>query len=71
MTKRYSKQTTKKTTVKLSPKEAEDIIEKEFGDTEGNKTKIRFDFNPHPIDEGTINIYYDYGDNNDNTNSRN
>ena len=43
--------------------EADNIIEKEFTDSRGNKSKLRFDFNPHSPKEPTIETYIDYGDN--------
>ena len=42
--------------------EAQNVIEREFGDNQGNKTKIRFDFNPHSPKDPTIELQYDYGD---------
>ena len=59
----FSKRVVRKIKRVLKPDELNDVIEKEFGDGQGNKTKLRFDFNPHPISEPTINIQYDYGDN--------
>lgn len=61
MAKRFSKKQTKRTKVRLTPREAENIIEKEFTDDKGNKTKLRFDFNPHPIGKPTIELDYEYG----------
>lgn len=67
MTKRYSKRTTKKTTVKLSPKEAEDIIKSEFTDEKDNRHILRFRFKPHlPTEEGDMQLRYKM--NNDNNN---
>ena len=54
MAKHYSKRTTKRTTKKLTYFEARDIIVNEFTDSRGNKVVYRFDFNPHSIDEPTI-----------------
>lgn len=59
---KFSRRTTKKTKVKLNPNEVRDVIEREFGDDKGNKTKLRFDFRPHPIKEPIIQLDYDYGD---------
>ena len=54
MAKRFSRKVTKKKIFKLTPKQAENIIEKEFSDSRGNKIRFRFDNNPHKIDEPTI-----------------
>ena len=62
MKKVFSRKTKKKTQVKLTPREAETVLEKEFIDVKGNKIKFRFDFNPHPIDEPTIKWQRQYGD---------
>lgn len=61
MGKKFSKRI--KRTIKkfLNPQEMRDVIEKEFGDNKGNKTKIRFDFSPHPISEPTFKLEYEYG----------
>lgn len=59
----FSKRVVQKIKRILKSSEINNIIEKEFGDDKGNKTKIRFDFNPHPINKPTIELQYDYGDN--------
>ena len=61
---RHSKSTTKRTKIRLSPKETQDVIEKEFGDSKGNKTIIRLDFRPHSIKEPTIQLDYEYSKDN-------
>ena len=62
MGKRFSKRTTRKTKVRLNPNYLQNIIEKEFTDSKGNKSIIRFDFNPHPISEPSIQLDYKYGE---------
>ena len=42
--------------------EMDNIIEKEFTDSRGNKSKIRLDFNPHSPKEPTVQGGYNYGD---------
>ena len=54
MAKKYSRKVTKKRIFKLNPRDAQDIIEKEFSDSRGNRIRFRHDFRPHPIDEPTI-----------------
>lgn len=61
--KSFSRKIVRKIRKVLHRDEAENIIEKEFGDNKGNKTRLRFDFNPHPINKPTIELEYDYGDN--------
>lgn len=63
MAKRFSKRVTRKTQRKVKPEEVNNIIEKDFIDSRGNKIKIKFDFNPHPISEPTFKWQRDYGDN--------
>ena len=45
---------TKRTNVKISPKEANAILQKEFSDIKGNKIQININFAPHPINEPTF-----------------
>lgn len=52
--KRYSKRSSKRTVIKLSPKEAEDIIKSEFTTEKGNKMQKRFIFKPHLPKDATI-----------------
>lgn len=44
----------KKTKIKISPKEANKILEQEFADIKGNKVQININFAPHPINEPTF-----------------
>lgn len=61
MGKRYSKTTTKKTRIRLSPKDAEKIIEAEFTDSKGNKTYVDFNVTPHnPFKTPTIQGFRKY-----------
>ena len=64
MGKKFSKKTTKKYRVKLLPRDIDNIIEKEFGDSRGNKTRFRIDFRPHSIEEPTIDLKYEYSEEN-------
>ena len=67
MAKRYSKRTTKKTTVKLSQKEAEDIINEEFTTEKGYRMRKRFIFKPEMPNNSGIKVDFnhekDKGDN--------
>ena len=45
---------TKKTNIKITPKEANSILQKEFSDIKGNKIQININFAPHPINEPTF-----------------
>lgn len=59
MAKRYSKRTVRKTRVRLSPRDAEDIIKQEFTDENKNRHILRFRFKPHsPIQEGDMQLKY-------------
>jgi hypothetical protein len=62
MAKRFSKRVVRKVKKILKPDETRDVIEKEFGDTRGNKTILQFDFRPHSINKPTVEIEYDYGE---------
>ena len=62
MARKFTRTVTKKTKTKLKPSEIQDLIEKEFVDSKGNKMKFRFDFRPHPINEPTIQWQRDYGE---------
>ena len=44
----------KKTKIKISLKEANAILQKEFSDIKGNKIQININFAPHPINEPTF-----------------
>ena len=46
MGKRYSKKSTKRTRIKLSPKDAETLLNQEFTDSRGNKVINRIRFKP-------------------------
>ena len=49
MAKRYKKITQKKTKIRLSPENAEKILEQEFTDSKGNKFKNLFIFSFEPF----------------------
>ena len=61
--KSFRKRVTRKTQRKIKPDEVNSVIEKNFIDSRGNKSILRFDFNPHPISTPTIYGGFDYGDN--------
>ena len=46
MAKSYRRKTTKRTIIKLTPKEAETIYAKEFADSKGNKHIFKLKFKP-------------------------
>lgn len=52
--KRFIRRITKKTKIKLSPKEADEIIRQEFTTEKGNKMQKRFIFQPHSPNDATI-----------------
>lgn len=58
--KRYSKKVTKKKRIRLSPKNAENIIEKEFIDSKGNKIFTNINIKPHRPSIPTIQIEREY-----------
>ena len=60
--KSFRKRVIKKIKRTLQMNEMQNIIEKEFTDSKGNKSKLRFDFNPHSPKEPTIQLDYKYGD---------
>lgn len=60
--KRYSKRSSKRTVIKLSPKEAEDIIKSEFTDHRKNKFDFIMKFKPHKPSEPTIKGTVEYKD---------
>lgn len=62
MGKRFSRRTTRRTQRKIKPEEVNNIIERNFIDSRGNKSTIRFDFNPHKPSEPTIQGGFNYGD---------
>ena len=59
---RYSKRTTRKTKIRLSPKDSLDIIRQEFTDDRGNKFIFRMTGNPHSPKEPTIKGTVQYKD---------
>ena len=61
--KSFSKKRTKRTTIKLSPKEADEVIRQEFKDSRGNRHIFRMDINPHSPDTPTIEGNIEYKDN--------
>lgn len=56
MARRYSKKVTKKRIFRLSPKDAEIIINEEFMTKYNNKVQKRYIFKPHLPSEPTINF---------------
>lgn len=54
MGKKFNKRVTKRTKVKLSPKEAEKIIQEEFTTEGGNRMRKDIIFSPHSPNDGTI-----------------
>lgn len=60
--KSFRKRVTRKTQRKIKPDEVNSVIEKTFIDSRGNKSILRFDFNPHPISKPTIQLDANYGD---------
>ena len=58
--KKISRRTTKRTQIKLTPKEANEIIRQEFEDSKGNPINIKYDFTPHKPSEPTIKIERQY-----------
>ena len=61
MKKVFSKRKSKKTQIKLTPKEAQEVIRQEFTDSRGNKINIRYDVTPHKPAEPTIKLERQYG----------
>jgi len=67
MARKFSKKITRKIRVRLSPREATNIIEEEFADTRGNKFRFRVTGKPHKPSKSTIEREIQYNDgNNDN-----
>ena len=62
MARRFTRQRTKRTRVRLRPDEAKNIIEQEFTDSRGNKARLRLDFNPHSPKEPTMDWKRKYGE---------
>ena len=62
MAKRFSRRITRKIKKILKENEARNIIEKEFTDSHGNKSKLILDFNPHATKEPTIQGGFNYGE---------
>lgn len=54
MAKSYRRKTTKRTIIKLTPKEADEIIKSEFTTEKGNKMQKKFIFKPHAPSDATI-----------------
>ena len=59
----FSKRIVRKIKRMLKPDEAKNIIEREFTDSHGNKSRLILDFNPHKPSEPTIQGGYNYGEN--------
>ena len=51
---RFTRRKNRRKRVRLNPNEAQNVIEKEFIDSKGNKVRLRVDFNPHSPKEPTI-----------------
>ena len=66
MGKKFSKTVTKRTKVRLSPRDAEDIIKQEFTDDRGNKFIFRMTGSPHKHNKPTIEGTVEYNDGNNN-----
>lgn len=62
MSKQYKKITQKKTKVRISPENAEKILEQEFTDSKGNKFNLNIIFKPHKPSEPTIEGFVKYND---------
>jgi len=62
MAKRFSRRVTRRKKTKLKPNEVNSVIEKVFIDSRGNKSILKFDFNPHKTSEPTIQGGFNYGD---------
>lgn len=58
----FSRKTKKKTQVKLTPREANEIIKQEFIDTHGNKFIFRIDLTPQKPNQPTIDGNVQYKD---------
>lgn len=59
MTKRFSRKVSRRTSYKLTPKDAETIMRKEFVDNNGNKHILDINFRPHsPLNEGDMKLKY-------------
>lgn len=56
MSKKFSKRTTTKRQYKISPKDAQEILRKEFIDSRGNKSNIIYDIKPQKWNAPTIEI---------------
>ena len=54
MARKFSKKSSKKTKIKLSPKQADEIIRQEFTDRKGNKMNILLDIKPKKPNEPII-----------------
>ena len=52
------RQTTKKTVIRLSPKDADKIIQKEFLDSKGGKHGFNVIFKPHLPNTGDMQLDY-------------
>ena len=61
--KSFSKRVTRKIKRVLKENEARNIIQKEFLDSQGNKSKLILDFNPHSPKEPTVQGGFNYGEN--------
>ena len=62
MGKRYSKRSTRKVKLRLSPKDANEIIKQEFTDERGNTFIFRMTGNPHKPSKPTIQGTVEYKD---------
>lgn len=62
MARRFTRQKTKKTKVRLSPQQADEIIRQEFTDSRGNRFIFRMTSKPHLPKEPTIKGTVEYKD---------
>lgn len=62
MAKSYRRKSTKRTIIKLTPKEADEIIKSEFTDHRKNKFDFIMKFKPHKPSEPTIKGTIEYKD---------
>ena len=58
MARRFTKRHTKRTRIKLSPQEADEIIRAEFSDEKKGRHRFRLIFKPHTPQEGDMTLDY-------------
>ena len=63
MRKRFFQKNTKKYQIRLSPKEADEVLRQEFEDKNGNRHQLNIWFRPHkPNEGGDIRFKYKQGE---------